>query len=75
MSGQVDWGDARDIVADGIPNVDQRRARNVGPDEAFIIILIIQQPDLVFYMLLLTESLNGSYLMILLKIMVLDQYI
>ena len=74
MSGQVDWGDARDIVADGIPNVDQRRARNVGPDEA-IIILIIQQLDLVFYMLLLTESLNGSYLMILLKIMVLDQYI
>ena len=35
VSGQVDWGDARDIVADGIPNVDQRRARNVGPDEAY----------------------------------------
>ena len=35
QSGQVDWADGRDIVADGIPNVDQRRAREVDASDAY----------------------------------------
>ena len=35
QSGQFDWADGRDIVADGIPNVDQRRARDVDASDAY----------------------------------------
>ena len=33
--GTVTWVDGRDIVADGIPNVDQRRAREVDASDAY----------------------------------------